>query len=68
MGQRVLKRFGHVERIDEYRRARRMLMAEVSGRLIRGRPRLGWMVGVKVVLQQMDDIEGCAKIRVDRME
>ena len=30
--QRVLKWFGHVERMDEYRIARRMLfMAEVSG-------------------------------------
>ena len=29
--QRVLRWFGHVERIDEYRTARRVLMAEVSG-------------------------------------
>ena len=29
--------------------ARRMLMAEVSEGLVRGRPRLGWMNGVKVV-------------------
>ena len=29
--QRVLKWFGHVERMDEYRMARRVLMAEVSG-------------------------------------
>ena len=42
--------FGHVERMDEYRMARRVLMAEVSGGLIRGRPRLGWMDGVKVAL------------------
>ena len=35
--QRVLRWFGHVERMDEYRMARRVLMAEVSG----GRPRLG---------------------------
>ena len=28
--QRVLRWFGHVERIDEYRVARRVLMAEVS--------------------------------------
>ena len=37
--QRVLRRFGHVERTDEYRMARRMLMAEVSGARVRGRPR-----------------------------
>ena len=42
--QRVLRWFGHVERTDEYRMARRVLMAEVSGRRVRGRPRLGWMV------------------------
>ena len=39
--QRVLRWFWHVERIDEYRMTRRVLMAEVSGWQIRGRPRLG---------------------------
>ena len=29
--QRVLRWFGHVERMDEYRMARRVLKAEVSG-------------------------------------
>ena len=29
--QRVLRWLGHVERMDEYRMARRVLMAEVSG-------------------------------------
>ena len=29
--QRVLRWFGHVERMDDYRMARRVLMAEVSG-------------------------------------
>ena len=42
--QRVLRWFGHVERMDEYRIARRVLMAEVSGGRVRGRPRLGWMM------------------------
>ena len=46
--QRVLRWFVHVERMDEYRMARRVLMAEVSGGRVRGRPRLGWMDGVKV--------------------
>ena len=32
------------------RMARRVLMAEVSGWRVRGRPRLGWMDGVKVAL------------------
>ena len=30
--------------------ARRVLMAEVSGGRVRGKPRLGWMDGVKVAL------------------
>ena len=37
--QRVLRWFGHVERMVEYRMAGRMLMAEVSGGRVRGRPR-----------------------------
>ena len=32
--QRVLRCFGHVERMDEYRMARRVLMVEVSGGLV----------------------------------
>ena len=48
--QRVLRWFGHVERMDEYRLARRVLMAEVSDGRVRGRPRLAWMDGVKVAL------------------
>ena len=46
--QRVLRWFGHVERMDKYRMARGVLMAEVSGTRVGGRPRLGWMGGVKV--------------------
>ena len=48
--QRVLTRFVHVERIYEYRLARRVFMAEVSGGRVQGRPRLGWRDGVKVAL------------------
>ena len=36
--------------MDDYRMARRVLMAEVSGGQVRGRQRLGWMDGVKVAL------------------
>ena len=39
--QRVLRWFGHAERMDEYRMARRVLMAELSGGRVRGRSRLG---------------------------
>ena len=46
--QRVLRWFGHVERIDEYCMTKRVLMAEVSGGRVRGRPSLGWMDGAKV--------------------
>ena len=46
--QRALRWFAHVERMDEYRMARRVLMAEVSGGRVRGTPRLDWMDGVKV--------------------
>ena len=46
--QRVLRWLRHVEKMDEYRMARRVLVAEVSGGRVRGRQRLGWMDGVKV--------------------
>ena len=45
--QRVLRWFQYVERMDENRMARRVLMAEVSGWRV---PRLGWFAGVKVAL------------------
>ena len=48
--QRVLRWFGQVERMDEFRMARRVLMAKVSGGQVRGRPSLGWMEGVKVAM------------------
>ena len=48
--QKVLRWFGHVERMDEYCMARRVLIAKVTGGWVRGRPRLGWMDGVKVAL------------------
>ena len=39
-----------MELVDENRMDRRVLMAEVSGGQVRGRPRSGWMDGVKVAL------------------
>ena len=48
--QRVLRWYGHGKRMDEYRMARRVLMAEVSGGRVQGRPMLGWMDGAKVAL------------------
>ena len=37
--QRVLRWFGHVERMDEHRVARRVLKAKVSGGRVKGRLR-----------------------------
>ena len=65
--QRVLRWFGHVERMYDHRMARRVLMAEVSGGRVRGRPRLEWMDGVKVALGNrgitVEDARQCAKDR-----
>ena len=65
--QRVLRWFGHVQRMDEYRMARSVLMAEVSGGRVRGRLRLGWMDVVKVALgnrgMTVEAMRLCAKDR-----
>ena len=65
--QRVLRWFGHVERMDEYRMARRVLMAEICGRRVGGRPRLGWMNGVKMAFDNkgmiVEAAHQCAKDR-----
>ena len=67
--QRVLRWFGHVERMDEYRMARRVLMAEVSGRRVRGRLRLDWMDGVKVALGNRGmTVEAARQSAKDRKE
>ena len=68
--QRVLRWFGHGKRMDEYRMARRVLMVEVSGGRVRGRPRLGWMDGVKVALVNRGMTRGCASMhkRSERVE
>ena len=63
--QKVLRWFGQVERMDGYRI--RVSMAEVSGGWVRGRPRLGWMDGVKVALgnrgMTMEAARQCTKDR-----
>ena len=43
----VLRWFGHVERMDNERLLKKVMNAEVDGRSARGRPRFGWMDGVK---------------------
>ena len=65
--QSVLRWFRHVERMDEYHMARRVLMAEVDGGRVRERQRLGWMNAVKVVLgnrgMTVEAAQQCAKDR-----
>ena len=57
----------HVERMDDYRMARRM--AEVRGGRVRGRPRLGWMDGVKVALGNRGvTVEAARRCAKDRKE
>ena len=46
--QTVLRWFGHVERMDEHHMARRVLVADVSGGRVRGKPRLDRTNGVKM--------------------
>ena len=66
--QRVLRWFGHEERMDEFCMARRVL-AEVSGGRVRGRPRLGWMDGVKVTLGNRGmTVEAARQCARDRKE
>ena len=50
MYQRVLRWFGHIERMDEFRMARRVLIVDVRGGWVRGRPGLGWIDSVKITL------------------
>ena len=43
---RVLRCFEQVERMDGHHTTKRVLMVKVSGELVRGRPRLGWIDSV----------------------
>ena len=57
-----------MERMVEYRMATRVLMADVSrGRVRGGRPRLGWIDGVKMALgckwMTVEAARQCAKDR-----
>merc|ERR1712121_171135 len=50
--QSVLRLFGHMERMDEERIAKRVMKSEVEGNRGRGRPNLGWMDGVRRALRE----------------
>ena len=53
--------------MDEYRLARKVLMAAVCGGRVRGRPRLGWLDVVKGTLgnrgKTVEAVRQCAKDR-----
>ena len=67
--QKVLRWFGQVERMDGYHMTIRVSMAEVSGGWVRGRPRLGWMDGVKVALGNREmTVEAARQCTKDRKE
>ena len=52
MDQSILRWFGHVERMEDDRLARKVYESEMQGPRCRGRPRKGWMDGVKEVLSK----------------
>ena len=61
----VLRWFGHVERMDNERLLKKVKNAKVDGRSARGRPRFGWMDGVKRALndRRMDTREASERAR-----
>ena len=48
--QCVLRWFEHVERMDEEHMAKKVMISDVKRNRCRGRPRLGWMDGIKKAL------------------
>ena len=55
--------------MDEYRMARRVLMAAVSGGRVRVRPRLGWVDGAKVAFDNRGmTVEAARQCAKDRKE
>ena len=65
----VLRWFGHMERMEDERLVKRVMKARVSGRNARGRPRLGWMNGVRNALNDRGIGVEEAKVRArDRNE
>ena len=61
----VLRWSGHVERMDNERLLKKVMNAKVDGRSARGRPRFGWMDGVKRALndRRMDIKEATERAR-----
>ena len=66
---RVLRWYGHMVRMDDARLVKKVWKAEVSGRRPRGRPKFGWMDGVKQALGRKDISVEEARVRaLDRRE
>ena len=61
----VLRWFGHVERMDNERLLKKVMNAKADRRSARGRPRFGWMDGVKRALndRRMDVREASESAR-----
>ena len=61
----VLRWFGHVDRMDNERLLKKVMNAEIDGRSARGRPRFGWMAGLKRALndRRMDIREASERAR-----
>ena len=61
----VLRWFGHVERMDNERLLKKVMNAKVDGKSAKGRPRFGWMDGVKRALndRRMDIREASERAR-----
>jgi len=62
-----LRWFGHMVRMDEGRLVKKVLKSEASGRRPRGRPKFGWMDGVKQALERRDvNVEVARERELDR--
>ena len=62
----ILRWFSHVERMDNERLLKKIMNVEVDGRSARGRPRFGWMDGVRALNDRrmnMREASECARNR-----
>ena len=65
----MLRWFGHVERMNDERMAKRVYVSGVDGRRGRGRPNRVWMDGVKEALNKRGwTLEQAKTIAHDRVE
>ena len=69
MDKRVLSWFGHVERMEENRLTKRVYKSSAEGVRGRGRPKLGWMDGVKRAVEERGvNVDGAKELACDRSE